>query len=231
MKIPDIYINGEYLKHNPTWDSEDAPWKVERIFQMIEKYRLDPKTVCEVGCGAGAILSGLTEKMQGILFTGYEIAPAAYELCKKHETAPVRFVFGDFTAEPSRCDLLLLIDLIEHFEDSFSFLRAVKPRSKHTIFHVPLEMHVLSALYPRFLLGQWTKVGHLHFFLKDLALRLLEETGYEIVDYTYTAGFALPRDYGWKDRLLRVPRKFFFRIAPDFTVRVFGGYSLLVLVK
>ena len=60
---------------------------------------------------------------------------------------------------------------------------------------------------------------------------MLRDFGYEIVDYTYTAGYALPRNYGIKDRLLKIPRYLFFPFAPDFTARVFGGYSLLVLVK
>lgn len=232
MKIRDMYLNGEYLKNNPSWDQEDAPWKAEQIVWMLERHHLYPKTVGEVGCGSGEILASLATRMPGSLFSGYEISPAAIELCRQRENASVQFTLGNFIDECERTfDLVLLIDLIEHLEDCFSFLRAVKPRGKHVILHVPLEMYVLSVIYPQFLLGQWRKVGHLHFFSKDLVLELLKDTGYEIVDYTYTAGFALPRDYGIKDKFLQIPRKLFFPLAPDFTVKVFGGYSLLVLVR
>ena len=67
----------------------------------------------------------------------------------------------------------------------------------------PWKCSFLSVLYQQFLLGQWKKVGHLHFFSKDLLLQLLNDTGYEIVDFTYTAGYALPREYGIKDKLLK----------------------------
>jgi len=74
-------------------------------------------------------------------------------------------------------------------------------------------------------------VGHLHYFSKDIALQMLRDLGFEIIDYSYTAGYALPRHYGLKDTLLKIPRGLLYTISPDITVRVFGGYSLLVLVK
>jgi hypothetical protein len=62
-------------------------------------------------------------------------------------------------------------------------------------------------------------------------LQMLRDLGYEVLDHKYTAGYALPREYGLKDKLLKIPRSMFYPLFPDFTVRVFGGYSLLVLVK
>jgi SAM-dependent methyltransferase len=233
MKIRDIYLDGEYVKHNPTWDVEDSPWKADLIFRMIQKHKLNPVTICEVGCGSGEILSRLEKIMPDpVNFTGYEISPAAFELCQKRKTDRTHFMLGDFTEDNDRsCDLILIIDLIEHLEDCFQFLRAIKPRSTYKILHVPLEMFVLSVLYQHFLLGQWKKVGHLHFFSKDLVLQLLNDTGYEIVDFTYTAGYALSREFGIKNKILKVPRRLLFPLGQDFTVKVFGGYSLLVLVK
>ena len=94
----------------------------------------------------------------------------------------------------------------------------------------------MKCLYWRFFtnsscLGRRKKLDICIFFHKDLALEMLRDIGYEIIDYSYTAGYSLPRDFGLKDRLLKIPRRFLFPIAPDLTVRVFGGYSLLVLVK
>lgn len=228
-----MYLDGEYLKNNPTWDAEDAPWKTEQIFTMIQKRGLEPKAICEVGCGSGEILRQLQQKMpHSCMFTGYEISPQAYELCKMHENERLHFRLGNFIeVSPSTYDLILLIDLIEHLEDYFLFLREIKEKSPYKILHIPLEMFVLSVLYPQFHLGQRKKVGHLHYFSKEIALQMLQDLGYEIMDYSYTAGYALPRQYGFKDKLLKIPRGLLFPLAPDFTVRVFGGYSLLVLVR
>jgi SAM-dependent methyltransferase len=233
MNVADMYIDGEYLKHNPTWDVEDAPWKADLIFRMLQKHRLEPKTICEVGCGSGEILHHLQQRMPvSCEFTGYEISPQAYELCKQRTNERLCFLLKNFSDDDDTSwDLILLIDLIEHLEDYFQFLREIKGKSQYKILHIPIEMFALSALYPQFLLGQRKKVGHLHYFSKDIALQMLRDLGFEIIDYSYTAGYALPRDYGLKDKLLKIPRWIFFPASNDLTVRVFGGYSLLVLVK
>jgi SAM-dependent methyltransferase len=233
MNVADMYIDGEYLKHNPTWDVEDAPWKADLIFRMLQKHRLEPKTICEVGCGSGEILHHLQQRMPvSCEFTGYEISPQAYELCKQRTNERLCFLLKNFSDDDDTSwDLILLIDLIEHLEDYFQFLREIKGKSQYKILHIPIEMFALSALYPQFLLGQRKKVGHLHYFSKETALQMLRDLGFEIIDYSYTAGYALPRDYGLKDKLLKIPRWLFFPASNDLTVRVFGGYSLLVLVK
>ena len=166
-----------------------------------------------------------------VTFTGYEISPQAFDFSASRKDW-ISFKLKNFTDDDVSCDLILLIDLIEHLEDFFSFLRTIKRRSTYKILHIPLELFVLAVVYQQFLLGQKKKVGHLHFFSKDLALQHLRDLGYEIIDYSYTAGCSLERDFGIKDRILEGSHaRFLFPLAPDFTVKVCGGYSLLVLVK
>ena len=75
--------NSRYLHANPTWHVEDSPWKATQILKMIERNKLQPKTVVEVGCGAGEILNQLHQRMadKAIEFSGYEIAPDGFKLC------------------------------------------------------------------------------------------------------------------------------------------------------
>jgi SAM-dependent methyltransferase len=228
-----MYTDGDYLKNNPTWDVEDAPWKADLIYRMMEKHNLAPAAICEVGCGCGEILFQLQKKLPASThLTGYEISPQAFELCKERSNERLSFCLKNYCDEANHsCDMILLIDVIEHLEDYFRFLRDIRPKSPYKILHIPLELFVLAALHPQFLLGQRRKVGHLHFFSRDIALQMLRDLGYEILDSQYTAGYALPREYGLKDKLLKIPRSLFYPLFPDFTVRVFGGYSLLVLVK
>jgi hypothetical protein len=233
MNSGDMYTNGEYLRNNPTWDVEDAPWKADQIFQMLKKHHLEPQSICEVGCGSGEILRQLQMRMPfTCMFTGYEISPQAFALCQKRENAHLNFNLMIFTGKSGETfDIILLIDLIEHLEDYFQFLREIKNNSHYKILHIPLELFVLSVLYPPFLLGQRRKVGHLHHFSKEIALQILADLGYEILDWEYTPGYSLERDYGIKDRLLKIPRRIFYPLCKDLTVRIFGGYSLLILVK
>ncbi|MHB8163423.1 MAG: class I SAM-dependent methyltransferase [Methanoregula sp.] len=233
MSSGDMYTDGDYLKNNPTWDVEDAPWKADLIFRMMEKHQLKPTTICEVGCGCGEILSQLQQKLPASTkLTGYEISPQAYELCEERSNQQLSFCLKNYCDETGNtCDLILIIDVIEHLEDYFRFLRDLRAKSPYKILHIPLEMFVLAVLHQQFLFGQRKKVGHLHYFSRDIALQMLRDLGYEIVDYQYTAGYSLPREYGLKDKLLKIPRSLLYPLVPDFTAKVFGGYSLLVLVK
>src|SRR5271166_229173 len=46
-----IYADGGYLEKNPLWHRDESPFKVRQILRMLQKDCLNPKTVCEVGCG------------------------------------------------------------------------------------------------------------------------------------------------------------------------------------
>ncbi|MEN6517715.1 MAG: class I SAM-dependent methyltransferase [Methanospirillum sp.] len=233
MEVGDRYRDGAYLAANPGWHEEDAPFKAAWIHALLERNRLSPERVGEVGCGAGGVLAGLRERMPGAAFTGYEVSPQAHELCLRREAPGLEFRLADLLADdPSvSFDLLLCIDVLEHVEDCFGFLRALKSRAGYTVFHIPLELFALSMLYRGFLLSQWRKTGHVHYFTRDLALALLADCGYEVVDTCYTPGYTLPHAYGWKDSVANVARRLAYPVAPDLAVRLFGGYSLLVLAR
>lgn len=233
MNIPKKYINGEYLEKNPTWDVEDSPWKAEHILKIINRNKLSPKSICEIGCGAGEILNQLHKKMgDRCSFTGYEISPQAHRICLEKEKENLRFELKDFTLESGdKYDIILLIDIIEHLEDYFTFLKIIKDKSEYKILHVPLEFFALSALYQDFIMNQRKNVGHLHYFSKETVIQTLSELDYDIIDYFYTPGFSLGHDYGLKDRLINIPRKYLYPLNNDLTVRIFGGYSLMILVK
>jgi len=229
----DMYQNGEYLRKNPTWDIGDSPWKAGLILQILREHNVHARTIGEVGCGAGEILVSLQRSMgDDCVFRGYDISPQAIELCKPKSNERLHFTQGDLLYEPDiHWDLLLAIDVIEHVEDYLGFMRAVKDKATYKVFHIPLELFVLSALHSGFLRKQRLNSGHLHYFTKDILLQVLGDLGYDVLDTRYTPGYLVSRGYGWKDDLLRIPRRICFPLHSDLTVRIFGGYSLLVLAR
>ena len=234
MSITDMYTNGEYLKENPTWDSEDSEWKAEQILKIINRNNLKYNSIYELGCGCGDVIRYLQQKIDTdyCTYKGYEISPQAYDICKSKENVNLQYVLKDFLLEKdSKCDIIQLIDLIEHPENYHEYLRSIKENSQYKILHIPLEFFAVSAIYEKLLLNQRKKVGHLHYFTKDISLAMLEELDYEIVDYFYTPGYTLSRNYGFKDKLIKIPRMIFSHISEDLTARIFGGFSLMVLVK
>ena len=54
--LDERYNDGSYLLKNRTWDVEDSPWKVKRIIELINKNNISPKSIVDIGCGAGEII-------------------------------------------------------------------------------------------------------------------------------------------------------------------------------
>lgn len=228
-----IYETGEYLKKNQDWHVSDSPWKAGNIYKIIQRNKLDYKTVCEVGCGAGEILRQLSFKMpDDVQFEGYEISPQAYELSKSRETDRIHFHLKDLLEEDKavKFDITMAIDVFEHVEDSFSFLRKLRSRGKYHVFHIPLDITINGILQDKFMVGRNT-VGHINYYTKETALATLEDCGYKVMDYFYTAdSLELPRKT-FKSKLAKMPRKLLFNVNEDFAVKLMGGFSLMVLAK
>ena len=227
-----IYNTGDYLNNNPSWHSEDSPWKAEQIFKIIQKNFLNPAHICEIGCGSGEILINLNEKIHDANFTGYEISPQAFAICSRKSSSNVNFVSGNLL-EDSRAhfDCLLCIDVFEHVEDYLSFLKALRIKSSYFIFHIPLDMNVSSVLRVHPILHARSHVGQLHYFSKETALQTLKGCGYKIEDYFYTAGALSLQNHSLKTKIVNLPRKLIYSLNPDMAVRLLGGYSLMVLAK
>jgi len=143
-------------------------------------------------------------------------------------------------------DLILIIDVLEHFENCFSLLRDIKPKSEYKILQLPLDIFALSVLRNQ-LIDYRHATGHLHFFTKDIALEVLKDNGYEVLDYFYTLQpfdttswaevTGNPRKLAGKLLRLvkmglpRLPGKLVYAINKDLAVRIFGGWRLVVLAK
>ena len=227
-----IYLeeNGEYLKKNPTWHVEDSPWKAKQILKMLSRNSINPKTVAEIGCGAGEILNQLHLSMPNdVCFTGYDISSDAISLAEKRTKERLEFKLENLLETNTNFDLLLMIDVFEHVDDYLGFLKLCKNKAKNTIFHIPLDLSAQAVLRNK-LINSRNSVGHLHYFMKETALSTLTDSGYDIVDFFYTPGLDLPKQT-LKSKIALLPRKILFNINQDIAVKTLGGYSLLVLAK
>jgi 2-polyprenyl-3-methyl-5-hydroxy-6-metoxy-1,4-benzoquinol methylase len=227
-----IYETGEYVERNPTYHVEDSSWKARQILRMIRKNSLEPRMVCEIGCGAGEILKQLQANMpDDTEFFGYEISPQAFALCQQRTNERLHFYCEDLIkSDRSYFDLLLCIDVFEHVQDYIGFLRHLRGKARYKLFHIPLDMSAQWVMRGRPILREREQAGHLHYFMKDTALRALSDTGYEVVDWFYTPG-AIDNPRSIKARLASWPRKLFMKVNQDLAVRMLGGYSLLVLAQ
>ena len=223
----EIYSDGTYLTRHPTWHVEDSPWKAKQIQAMLSKNRIAPRTICEVGCGAGEVLRQISLAMPDARCSGYELSPQAFALCKTRASEKLHYFLKNLLDEDAHFDALLCIDVFEHVEDYIGFIKALRAKATYKIFHIPLDVCVLSVLRDS-MLDQRRIAGHLHYFTLATAIATLQDSGYEIIDSFYTPAFAdLPR----KTTIARLARKLLYAISPDWMVKLLGGCSCLVLTK
>jgi methyltransferase family protein len=222
-----IYRDGSYLESHPTWHLQDSPWKARQILKMLERNRIQPQNLCEVGCGAGGILRELAAKFPETPMVGYEVSPQAFALCAKLTRENLRFQLGDFLETNDTYHVLMVIDVFEHVEDYIGFLRKLRQHGRFQLFHIPLDISVQTVVRASPFRIVREQAGHLHYFTKETALGTLETAGYRVLDWFYTA------HEPWRRHALAkiayLPRRIALALHKDFAVRVLGGCSLMVL--
>ncbi|PYR31386.1 MAG: methylase [Acidobacteria bacterium] len=229
----DVYTNGPYLERNPSWHVEDSAWKAETILKLLRRNQLEPRTFCEVGCGAGEILRQLQNNLsKDCTFIGYDISPQALDLAQLRANERLQFKLGDITTDHTIfVDIILIIDLLEHLENYYDFLRTTKRKSRYHVLHIPLDLSVQSVLRSGRLLTARQRVGHIHYFTKETALQALSDVGYHVIDYIYTGSGVDRKAPSIKNQIAKLPRQILFALQSDLAVRLLGGYSLMVVTE
>lgn len=224
------YTDGRYLAQNASWHVEDSAWKARQILGILERNAVHPTTLAEVGCGAGEILAQLARALPDARLDGYDVSPDALALAATRATDRLTFHLADLTTEVVRVDCLLCIDVVEHVEDYLGFLRALRSTARVAVFHIPLDVTVLSVLRDKMLAAR-NEVGHLHYFTPATALATLRDCGYRIIDSAFTPAFRDVPGRSVATRLANIPRRMLYWLSPRLMVRWLGGASLLVLAE
>jgi len=233
MSIQTIYEDGNYLTKNRSWHMKDSPWKARQIARMLGRNKIDPSTICEVGCGAGEILNCLADSCgSSVKFSGYEVSPQAFEICKTKERDNLHFFLENLLdKKEAHFDIVMAIDVFEHVEDYIGFIRGLRSKGEYKIFHIPLDLSVQTVLRGSPIRAVRAQYGHIHYFTKEIALAALKDTGYEVTDYFYTRGNQELPNLDWRKKMMKLPRQLLFAMNQDLAVRILGGCSLLVLAK
>lgn len=226
------YINGDYAKKNPDWDKSDSPWKVHKILNIMAANGLYPNSIVDIGCGAGEILNLLAKNFPNAQLAGYDISPQLNKFWDSIKSDRLTFTVGDyFDNHYTTPDIVLIIDLLEHLSDPFDFLMRLKEKSKLVIFHIPLDLSAQTIIREGILIESRRKVGHIHYYTKNIALEMLAEAGYKVIDARYTgAGLNLP-NRSLNSLVASIFRRFLALINKDFSVRLLGGETLIVLAR
>ena len=222
----EIYTDGTYLDSNPDWHAADSEWKADQCRRSLSDLGLNPASIADVGCGAGGVLAALGRSYPGAQLTGFDPSEAALEMARRAHP-DIDFVAGDIEGHH---DLVLVMDVIEHVEDCFGLVRSLKAHAGTVLFHIPLELSAYY-LWRNVLMENRRSVGHIHYFTRETALALLSDAGYEILGYRYTPSYVDHGGTDLKSRLIAGVQRTGFRLAPDLSTVLLGGYSLMVAAR
>ncbi len=126
-------------------------------------------------------------------------------------------------------DVVLCLDTFEHVGDELRFLERLREHGRHFVFRIPLDLSVADLLRPGWLEHVRRRYGHRHLYTRPLARAVLDEAGFDIVHERYHALHHAPEDL--RRRATGWARRAAFRLTPHGAVRLFGGFSLLVLAQ
>jgi hypothetical protein len=228
----DIYQDGRYAAINTDYHVSDSAWKADHVRRVLQDAGIAPRTMGEIGCGAGEVLRCLAASFPAALLEGWDVSQHAIQLARSREGERVRFYQGDLlSALREPFDVLLCLDVVEHVEDYLGFLRALRARAKWVVLHIPLDLSVQSLVRVTPILRYRENLGHLHYFTRETAIESLKSAGFEVKSWRYTGGSL---DLGPRtvlQRIARWPRRAGRSVAPDLTARIFGGFSLMILAS
>lgn len=228
-----MYTDGTYLQHNKDWHQSESGWKSAKVIDAIRKNNLKPSTVCDVGCGFGWILKNLNESFKdpSIMYSGYDIAPEAIKGSAQNAAPNISFFNKNILEEQVNFDLVMALDVVEHVEDCFTFLRELRNKATYKLFHIPLGLFMLKVLFPQGFLKERRDHGHIQYFNKEIVFALLKETGYTIIDWEFLPKRLEVPNPGKLAEMLRLPRKIMYKLNKELAARILGGFSLSVLAK
>lgn len=218
----DRYTSGEYGRAVPDWHDADAPFKVAGLVRLVREVGWSPKTVVDVGCGAGRVLDGVCAEL-GATGVGVDVAAEAIE--RAPQRAGLTFRVGD-ASSAGTADLVMAVDVVEHVADDIGFVAQLATVAPHIVLRIPLDISALDALRPGRMLAAREQWGHRHVYTVDLAHALVRDAGLTVVaSRTDRVPVVATSTRG---RLSDRARRWAHSLAPLPATRWLGGYSLLI---
>lgn len=227
-ELRSIYSDGSYLELNKNWHQEDSPYKAKLVLAAISRSKITFASCADIGCGAGLVTELLAKQFPSSTFEGFELSNDATEFWKQRQSLDnLTFKIGNILDSERQFDLVVCLDVFEHVEDYFGFLRSLRAKGRSFVFNVPLDMNVMKILTPGIKFAR-EEVGHLHYFNRYTALRTIEDTGYRIRDSYLSSAFTSTMPRNSRQAAILPIRLLSLMFGKRFASTVFGGISLVV---
>jgi SAM-dependent methyltransferase len=227
-ELRSIYEDGSYLELNRSWHQEDSPYKAGLVSKAISRNNIQFASCGDVGCGAGLVTELLAREFPSSSFEGFELSNDAEKFWKARRSLDnLAFRVDNILELQQVFDLVICLDVFEHVEDYFGFLRKLRTRGRHFIFNIPLDMNVMKLVTPGIKFAR-EEVGHLHYFNRYTALQALIDTGYKIQDSYLSSAFTATMPRNVRQAAILPIRLLSLAFGKKWASTLFGGMSLVV---
>lgn len=227
--IRDIYNNNKYLEENSDWHQQDSPYKAHLVHKVIKKNQLQFKSCVDLGCGAGLVTELLAAKFPESKFLGIDLAADTEPFWKQRtKLENLTYQLTNFVESNNVNDLVLCLDVFEHIEDYYGFLRDIRKNGKNFIFNIPLDMNAMKILSGGIKYAR-EEVGHLHYFNEFTAKQTLIDCGYKIQDSFLSSAFLKVPPRNMRQAAILPLRILSLALGKSLSTKIFGGQSLVIL--
>ncbi len=175
-------------------------WKMQNCLSILPNIKMSK--IMEIGCASGMMLKEFDKRLAADMNIGLDMSVGSIELAKV-EFPKSHYLVGDGKILPFKdksIDLVIASDIIEHYEDPEEGLKEMQRISKYIMFKIPLEK-CLKTVDDKY--GEDHPSGHYFKWDKKGAIKLLKNSGLEIIDYRVDHPGENIRFY--KERYLRYP--------------------------
>jgi ubiquinone/menaquinone biosynthesis C-methylase UbiE len=226
-----IYEDGRYLKNNETWHTEDSSYKASFVIETVQKNNVTFESCADIGCGAGLITELLARHYPSKSFSGYELSPDCQLFLAQRTNLPnLRFYVDNLLSKDVKYDLVVCLDVFEHVEDYYAFLRVLKKKGHKFVFNIPLDMSVIKLVFTGIEHSR-NDYGHLHYFNYFTAVETLKDCGYEVKYTKLSAAFLKVPPRNIRQLVLLPFRLVSVMLGKRVAAMLFGGVSLIVYAE
>ena len=162
------------------WRELCGEGKADHVAELARRLPEPPRSVADVGCGDGVLLTLLARRGVGERRHGFEISERAVEIAAgRPEIERVeRFDGAGLPVADGAYDLGILSHVLEHVPEPLPLLREVARACRAVVVEVPLEDN-RAASRPAAEAGR-REIGHLHRFNRQSVRRMAGEAGLRV---------------------------------------------------
>ena len=191
-----------------------SDWKVRELVRLVPG-KMVFNNVLEVGCAFGVLLDNISGRLNIKTRTGVDISGENIRTAKK-DWPECNFFNGtveEFISDMKpniqdyRFDLVVLSDIVEHIPDDLGFMKTIRGISSYVLLNLPLEKSISTR---KRVYGESDPSGHLRCYDKELAINLINEAGFKVLNSFVSIAFFDRKFYmaykrNRKERISRKP--------------------------